>query len=54
MINPLKIDKKTIFFIRWRKCLILNNENKETNQPKECKQLYNLYVNQVIREKKKN
>ena len=44
--------KTTILFIRWRRCLIFNNNNKELNQPKECIELYNLYMNEIIKEKK--
>ena len=48
MHKPLKISsKKDLFFVRWRRCLLFYNDNKEDGQPLKCKYIYNLYMKEV-------
>ena len=48
--TELKISRKYIEFIKWRRCLILNNNNKEENQPEECLKIYKSYIKEIKKE----
>ena len=37
------MSETTIAFIKWRQCLMLNNDNKVENSPKKCKELHKIY-----------
>jgi hypothetical protein len=41
---------KSYYHVKWRKCLIIHNNNKKENQPENCKTLYNLYIKELRKE----
>lgn len=47
MHNPFRITKRDILFIKWRKCLLLYNNNEENNEPLKCQYIHNLYMKEV-------
>tara|TARA_S200000501_G_C20308466_1_gene519027 strand:- start:53 stop:232 length:180 start_codon:yes stop_codon:yes gene_type:complete len=50
MRKPLRISKKDLLFIKWRRCLLFYNNNKENNQPLKCECIYDLYMTEVKKE----
>ena len=47
------MSETTIAFIKWKQCLIMHNDNKIENQPKECKELHKIY-DDIVKENIKN
>ena len=55
MRKSLGINKETILYIKWRKCLLFKNgiNNKFLDKSKECDKINNLYLNQIKKNNKK-
>ena len=53
MRRNYNVTESTLAFIKWRRCLILYNNNKEENQPNQCKKLYIIYDNLIENKIKK-
>ena len=47
MIRNYRLTDTTKAYLKWKRCIIIHNNNKVTNQPEQCKKLHNLYENLV-------